>query len=170
MNLPVGIGNIGTQIYLVRGQKVMLDADLARLYQVPTKSLNLAVRRNPARFPSDFMFQLAKEEAGSLRFQSETSNGRGGRRYLPHVFTEQGIAMLSSVLKSDRAIQMNILIMRAFVKIREVLATHKDVVQKLAEIERIQHSHGAHIAGLWQEIEKLLKPPKQKRYRIGFPR
>lgn len=93
----------------------------------------------------------------------------GGRRYLPHVFTEQGIAMLSGVLKSARAIQMNILIMRAFVKIREVLATHKDVVQKLSEMERIQHQRGAHITGLWKAIERLMRPPKRAKYRIGFP-
>lgn len=162
------MGSIGTQIYLVRGQKIMLDADLAKLYRVATKSLNLAVRRNLARFPEDFMFQLTKQEAASLRFQFETSNGRGGSRYMPHVFTEQGIAMLSSVLKSSHAIQMNILIMRAFVKIREVLATHKDVVEKLSEIERIQHRHGAHIAGIWKEIEKLMQPPKRPKYRIGY--
>jgi hypothetical protein len=168
-NLPVPIEAIGTRIYMVRGQKVMLDSDLASLYKVPTKSLNLAVRRNLARFPEDFMFQLTKQEASSLRFQTETSNRRGGRRYIPHVFTEQGIAMLSSVLKSTRAIQVNIVIMRAFVKIREVLATHKDVVQKLSEIEKIQRTQGMHIAGLWKQIEKLMRPPKPSKYRIGFP-
>jgi len=148
----------------------MLDSDLANLYRVATKALNLAVRRNLIRFPDDFMFQLTDEEAESLRFQTETSNGRGGRRYAPYVFTEQGIAMLSSVLKSDRAIQMNILIMRAFVRIREVLATHKDVVRKLRDMEQIQATHGRHIAGLWKEIDKLLRPPKRRaKYKIGFP-
>jgi hypothetical protein len=109
----------------------MFDSDLAGFYHVPTKSLNLSVRRNMDRFPEDFMFPLTREEAGCLRFQSETSKGRGGRRYFPYVFAAQGVAMLSSVLKSKSAIQINIAIMRAFVKIRQVLATHKGVVRKL---------------------------------------
>src|SRR5690348_9652781 len=112
--LPVPVEMIERRIYLIRGQKVMLDSDLAELYQVLTKNLNLAVRRNTNRFPTDFMFQLTKEEAESLRLQFATSNvGRGGRRYLPYAFTEHGVAMLSSVLNSERAVQMNILIIRA---------------------------------------------------------
>jgi ORF6N domain len=114
----VAVAVIERRIYLIRTQKVMIDSDLAELYQVPTKSLNLAVRRNSMRFPADFMFQLSQAEADSLRFQTETSKtGRGGRRYLPSAFTEQGIAMLSSVLNSDRAVLVNIAIMRAFVKL-----------------------------------------------------
>src|SRR5947209_16317642 len=110
------------RIYLIHGQRVMLDADLAELYQVETRALIQAVKRNPERFPKDFMFQLTKEEAESLRSQIVISNvGRGGRRYLPYAFTEHGVAMLSSVLNSDRAVQMSILIVRAFVKLREVL-------------------------------------------------
>ena len=109
----------------------MLDADLAEVYQVLTKNLNLAVRRNAERFPRDFMFQLTKKESECLRLQFATSNaGRGGRRYLPKAFTELGVAMLSSVLNSPRAIKMNIIIMRAFVRLREALATHKDLAQK----------------------------------------
>ena len=116
--VPVEI--IERNIYLIRGQKVMLDSDLAKLYGVETFNLNKAVKRNISRFPQDFMFQLTKEEADSLRFQIGLSKaeGRGGRRYLPYAFTEQGVAMLSSVLRSDRAVQVNIAIMRAFVKLR----------------------------------------------------
>src|ERR1700730_9806367 len=126
--LPVPVELVERRIYLIRGQKVMLDADLAELYQVETKTLNRQVKRNADRFPEDFMFQLTAEEAESLRYQIGTSNeGRGGRRYLPYAFTEHGVAMLSSVLKSPRAVQMNILIIRAFVKLRELLANHKDL-------------------------------------------
>jgi len=124
-NLPVPVEVIERRIYLVRSQKVMLDADLAALYQVSTKAFNQAVRRNIERFPEDFMFQLTSEEARLLRSHFVTSNiGRGGNRYLPFVFTEHGVAMLSSVLKSKCAVQMNILIIRAFVKLREMFATH----------------------------------------------
>src|SRR5258708_27811391 len=124
--LPIPVELIARRIYRIRDEKVMLDSDLAELYQVLTKNLNLAVRRNRERFPADFMFQLTKEETESLRLQIATSNvGRGGRRYQPYAFTEHGVAMLSSVLRSDRAVQMNILIVRAFIKIRELLATSK---------------------------------------------
>jgi phage regulator Rha-like protein len=131
--VPVEV--IEKRILLIRGHKVMLDSDLAKLYQVPTKSLNLAVKRNADRFPEDFMFRLTKEEA-DLRFQIETSKKRGGRRYLPYAFTEQGVAMLSSVLNSTRAVQVNIAIMRTFVRLRQILATHKDVAEKLQAMER----------------------------------
>jgi hypothetical protein len=124
--VPVEI--IERKIYLIRGCKVMLDSDLAELYQVPTKVLNQAVRRNFDRFPSDFMFQLNEEELEGLRSQIVTSKvGRGGRRYTPYAFTEHGVAMLSSVLSSKRAVALNILIIRAFVRLREYLATHKDL-------------------------------------------
>lgn len=126
---------IERSILLLRGHKVMLDADLAVLYGVSTKRLNEQVRRNRSRFPDDFMFQLTAEEVRSLRSQFATSKpGRGGRRYAPLVFTEQGIAMLSTVLNSERAIQVNIEIMRAFVRLREMIATHKDLVQICAEM------------------------------------
>jgi hypothetical protein len=134
--VPVEI--IERKIYLVRGQKVMLDSDLAALYQVETFNLNKAVKRNLARFPEDFMFQLAKDDTKSLTFQFGISNptGRGGRRYLPYAFTEQGVAMLSSVLNSDRAIKVNIAIMRTFVHLRQYLATHQDLARKLEDVER----------------------------------
>ena len=130
------------KIYFVRGQKVMIDSDLAELYQVPTKALNLAIKRKKERFPGDFMFRITKVEAESLRFQSETSKkDRGGRRYLPYVFTEHGVAMLSSVLNSERAVQVNIAIIRTFIKLREILATHKELADRLATLERKYEEH-----------------------------
>ncbi len=124
--LAVPVALVERKIYFIRGQKVMMDSELAELYQVPTKSLNLAIKRKTQRFPDDFMFRLTKTEADSLRFQNETSKntGRGGRRYLPYVFTEHGVAMLSSVLNSERAVQVNIAIIRTFIKLREILSTH----------------------------------------------
>jgi len=167
--LPVSIESIERRIYLIRSQKVMLDSDLADLYQVPTKSLNLAVRRNADRFPEDFSFQLTKEEVSSLRFQFETSNkGRGGRRYLPHAFTEHGVAMLSSVLNSKRAVQVNILIIRAFVKLREMLSTHKDLARKLEELEKKYQAHDVQIKAVFDAIRKLIEQPVAPRRRIGF--
>jgi hypothetical protein len=165
--VPVEV--IERRIYLIRGQKVMLDADLAELYQVPTKSLNLAVRRNSTRFPGDFMFQLSQEEADSLRFQTETSKtGRGGRRYLPYVFTEQGIAMLSSVLNSDRAVLVNIAIMRAFVKLREIMSTHKDLAHKIDALEGKYAKHDQQIQIVFDAIKRLLQPPVSPKRRMGF--
>src|SRR4030066_1592436 len=124
---------IERKIYLIRGQKVMLDNDLAKLYKVETRTLIQAVKRNTERFPPDFMFQLTNQEVISLRSQFVISKtGRGGRRYLPYVFTEQGVAMLSSVLNSERAILVNIAIMRAFVKLREILSVNKELAHKLA--------------------------------------
>ncbi len=130
MNKLIPIERIENKIFLIRGQKVMLDIDLAKLYQVRTKELNKATARNPQRFPADFMFRLNKQEYQALRFHFGTSK-RGGRRYLPYAFTEQGIAMLSSVLKSNRAIQVNVAIMRTFVKLKRVLSTHKKLAQKI---------------------------------------
>lgn len=169
VGLPVPVELIERRIYLIRGHKVMLDADLAELYQVLTKNLNLAVRRNKGRFPVDFMFQLNEREAESLRLQIATSNvGRGGRRYLPYAFTEQGVAMLSSVLSSERAVQVNIAIVRAFVRLRELLSTHKDVANKLEQIERTQEEHGVHISAIWNAIQKLIEPPAKRKHTIGF--
>jgi hypothetical protein len=161
---------IERKIYLIRGCKVMLDSDLAELYQVPTKVLNQAVRRNFDRFPSDFMFQLNAEELENLRSQIVTSKvGSGGRRYMPYAFTEHGVAMLSSVLSSKRAVALNILIIRAFVRLREYLATHKDLAQKLEDIERTQHEHGANIEQIYGYIQQLLDPaPEPSKRRIGF--
>jgi hypothetical protein len=166
--LPVPIQLIERRIYLIRGQKVILDSDLAELYQVPTFRLNEAVKRNRGRFPKDFMFHLTKQEAGSLTSQNAMSKGRGGRRTFPYAFTEQGVAMLSSVLNSKRAIEVNIAIMRAFVKLREILATHKDVAHKLQEIDRTQKEHGTHISAIWKAIQKLIEQPATPNRRIGF--
>ena len=133
--IPVEI--IEKKILLIRGEKVMLDADLAELYEVETFNLNKAVKRNIDRFPQDFMFQLTKEEADSLRFQIGMSKkeGRGGRRYLPYAFTEQGVAMLSSVLNSERAVKVNVEIMRAFVRLRQMLASNAELARKLDALE-----------------------------------
>jgi hypothetical protein len=161
---------IERKIYLIRGCKVMLDSDLAELYQVPTKVLNQAMRRNADRFPSDFMFRLNEEELENLRSQTVTSNvGRGGRRYTPYAFTEHGVAMLSSVLSSKRAVALNILIIRAFVRLREYLATHKDLARQLENVERTQQEHGAHIEQIYGYIQQLLEPaPESSKRRIGF--
>lgn len=157
-------------ILLIRGQKVMLDSDLAELYGVPTKAFNQAVKRNAKRFPEDFMFQLIPEEAEALRSQFVTSNkGRGGRRYAPYAFTEQGVAMLSSVLNSDRAIEVHIAIMRAFVRLREILATHKDLAEKLVELERKLGEHDKKFQIVFDAIRQLMAPPpRPKKRRIGF--
>jgi hypothetical protein len=170
---------LGQRIRFLRGQKIMLDADLADLYRVPTFRLNEAVKRNQNRFPEDFMFQLSKEEASSLTSQIAMSNkGRGGRRTLPYAFTEHGVAMLSSVLNSERAVQMNILIVRVFVKLREVLATHRDLAHKMERLERTQKNHAAILSIVVQDIQDLekkvrrefknLSAPGRRKPRIGF--
>ncbi len=161
---------IEKKIYLIGGRKVMLDNELAILYGVRTKNLNKAVKRNRERFPEDFMFQLTHDEIGSLRFQIGTSKkGKGGRRYLPFVFTEQGVAMLSSVLQSHRAIQVNIAIMRAFVRLKTVLAAHKELVHKLNELERKIEKHDKDICAIFEAISQLMAPPPEPpKRRIGF--
>jgi hypothetical protein len=153
-------------IYLIRGEKVMLDRDLASLYEVETKVLNRAVRRNLQRFPLDFMFQLTAEEAEILRCQIGTSKkGRGGRRYLPYVFTEQGVAMLSSVLNSERAILVNIEIMRAFVKLRQMLASNTELARRLDELES---KYDKQFSVVFDAIRQLMSAPVRKRKEIGF--
>jgi ORF6N domain-containing protein len=162
-------------IRLMRRQRVMVDADLAELYGVETKALNRAVRRNLSRFPADFMFQLTRDESECLRGQIGTSSlrsqiatskaGRGGRRYRPYAFTEQGVAMLSSVLRSQRAVRVNIEIMRAFVKLRELLATHKDLARRLEALER---KFDAQFKVVFDAIRQLMTPPAPKTKRIGF--
>ncbi len=165
----VPIERIENKILLIRGQKVMLDADLAELYGVETKVLMQAVKRNISRFPHDFMFQLSEEEYALLRSQFVTSKrGRGGRRYAPYAFTEQGVAMLSSVLRSERAVQVNILIMRAFVKLRQILASHKDLARKLDEMEE---KYDAQFKVVFDAIRELMAPPGKKKKQvkhIGF--
>jgi phage regulator Rha-like protein len=157
---------IERKIYLIRGQKVMLDSDLAKLYGVTTKRLNEQVRRNLKRFPSDFMFQLSNEEAVSLRSQFATSK-RGGRRYLPYAFTEQGVAMLSTVLNSERAIEVNIQIMRAFVKLREIIASNKALAKRLDELES---KYDEQFKAVFDAIRELMTPPEPKKRKIGFRR
>ena len=150
---------------MIRGQKVMLDADLADLYGVETKALNRAVRRNIGRFPDDFMFQLTFDEAEHLRCQFGTSRW-GGRRYQPYAFTEQGVAMLSSVLRSERAVRVNIEIMRAFVQLRQMLASHADLARKLAALEK---NYDAQFKIVFDAIRELMSPPEPpKKRRIGF--
>lgn len=157
---------IERSILTIREQRVMLDADLARLYGVPTKALVQAVKRNLARFPEDFMFQLSAAEATALRSRTVTSNvGRGGRRYLPYVFTEQGVAMLSSILRSARAIQTNIAIMRAFVMLRGLFATHIDLARKLDALER---KYDAQFKVVFDAIHALMAPSPSPRRMIGF--
>jgi hypothetical protein len=161
---------IKSKIHEIRGHKVMLDFDLAELYEVQTKNLNLAVKRNLKRFPPDFMFQLTTNEWSALRLQIETSNGRGGTRYLPYAFTEQGVAMLSGILNSDKAIEINITIMRAFVFLRNYALTHKDLTEKLKKMER---KYNQKFSDIDAAINYLLQKDQeevsqQKRKRIGF--
>jgi hypothetical protein len=151
-------------IYIIRGEKVLLSPDLARLYDVETKVLNQAVRRNLARFPEDFMFQLTAEEMAILRSQIVTSSW-GGHRYRPYAFTEQGVAMLSSVLNSERAVQVNIEIMRAFVRLREFLTTHADLKGKLDSLEK---KYDQQFKAVFDAIRELMRPPTKTTRRIGF--
>jgi hypothetical protein len=157
-----------SKIYFIRNQKVMLDIDLAELYKVETKRLNEQVKRNIDRFPKDFMFQLTSNEWESLRSQIATSNeGRGGRRYAPLAFTEHGVLMLSSVLNSDRAIQVNIQIMRIYNKFKEMLLTHKDILLKLEQMERKVGRHNRNFKIVFNYLNELLNP-KIPRRKIGF--
>ncbi|MBL0183693.1 MAG: ORF6N domain-containing protein [Chitinophagaceae bacterium] len=157
------------KIYLIRGQKVMLDFDLAKLYSTEAKRLKGAVRRNIDRFPDDFMFQLTRDEYENLRTQIASSSW-GGSRYSPFAFTEQGVAMLSSVLNSPTAIDVNIQIIRVFTKMRALLLTHKDILLQLEKIERKMGSHDEQIALVFSYLKKLLNPPQPVRRRIGFRR
>jgi hypothetical protein len=157
---------IENRIHVVRGKRVMLDKDLSELYEVETKSLNLAVKRNRSRFPTDFMFQLTKAEARSLRFQFETSKrGRGGRRYLPYAFFQEGVAMLSSALNSERAIRVNVQIMRTFSKIRGMLSEHKELKKKIDEMEA-KYDHQFKV--VFRAIKRLIEPPRNYKKKIGF--
>jgi hypothetical protein len=150
---------VATKILFVRGRKVILDRDLAEMYGVKTKELNQAVQRNLERFPDDFMYQLTREEVANLKSQFVTSSW-GGTRKPPRVFTEQGVAMLSGLLNSKRAIQVNIAIMRAFVELRELLLTHKELAEKLEELERKYQLHETDIQAIFEVIKKLLEPPQ----------
>lgn len=159
---------IENKILLIRGKKVILDYHLAKMYGVGTRVLLQSVKRNSSRFPEDFMFKLDENEFSSLRSQIVTSN-RGGRRYLPYAFTEQGVAMLSSVLRYERAIQVNIAIMRAFVKLREILSTHKELALKLNQPEMRLERHDEEIQAIFRAIAELMAPPAQKpKHPLGF--
>lgn len=168
--LPLTATRIVQSILWLRGHKVLLDADLAELYGVETRVLVQAVKRNLERFPDDFMFQLTKQEFNYLRSQSVTSSlSHGGRRTLPYAFTEQGVAMLSSVLKSPQAIAVNIQIMRTFVKLRELLISNKELAKKLEELEHKLQSHDQAITGILNAIRELMTPPTPANKRsIGF--
>ncbi|MFH2202811.1 MAG: ORF6N domain-containing protein [Elusimicrobiota bacterium] len=157
-------------ILLIRGRRVMLDRDLAALYGVPTKQLNRAVKRHERRFPADFMFQMNPTEFKNWRCQFGTSNPRlkMGLRRRPYLFTEQGVAMLSSVLNSERAILVNITIMRAFVRIKETLFLHQGLSVKLKELERRIEGHDDHIRSIFDAIRELMAPDPKDRKRIGF--
>jgi hypothetical protein len=174
MQLAISEERIVNRIYPVRGKKVMLDRDLAALYDVETGALNRAVKRNYQRFPEDFMFQLTAEEFEALRFQNGISNarsqlgiskGRGGRRYLPYAFTEQGVAMLSSVLNSERAILVNIQIIRTFTKMREMLSHYRDLREK---IEALEKKYDSRFKVVFQALEQLLREEEKPKREIGF--
>ena len=175
MNTPqmtqlVPVERVERLIHLARGEKVLLDADLARLYGVTTGALNRAVKRNANRFPPDFMFQLTADEAINLKCQIGISSlvHGGRRRSLPYAFTEQGVAMLSSVLRSERAVQVNVAIMRAFVNLRRMLASNETLARKLAELERRLEGHDHAIKSLFDAIRQLAAPPAKPRGEIGF--
>jgi len=163
---------IVNKIYLIRGQKVMLDRDLASLYGVTTGNLNLAVKRNKERFPEDFMFQLAKDEFESLILQNAISKnpGRGGIRKLPNAFTEQGVSMLSGVLNSEIAVRVHVQIIRVFAKMKEMLLTHKDILLQLEKIEAKLTNHDEEIQLIFKYLKQLLNPPPLPGRKIGFRR
>ncbi len=156
---PVAL--VESPILMIRGHKGLLDSDLASLYQVETKALNRAVRRNQDRFPEDFMFQLTAAEVESLRCQFVTSNeNRGGRRYRPYAFTEQGIAMLSGVLTSKRAVEVNVAIMRTFVRLRQLLATHEELARRLDQLQWRQSEQDARVQYVFETIQNLIEAPR----------
>lgn len=160
---------IENKIFVIRDQRVMLDSDLASLYGVETKVLNQAVKRNRGRFPKDFVFQLTKEEDLNLRSQIVTSSlEHGGRRKLPYVFTEHGVAMLSAVLKSKQAVEMSLYIVRAFIKMRELLSTQKDVVYKIDKIIEVLESHDKQINSIQKTLDHMMDEPVEPKGKMGF--
>jgi len=179
MKLALKPENLAQLVFLIRGEKAMLDVDLAKLYGVSTKALNQGFRRNKQRFPSDFAFQLSKEEfdhlrsqivttspaIGNLRSQIVTSSLHGGRRYRPYAFTEQGVAMLSSVLRSVRAVEVNIAIMRTFVQLRRLMDTNRDLARK---IEALEKKYDEQFAEVFAAIKELIAPPAAPKRQIGF--
>lgn len=171
-NSIIPIEVVTQRIFFIRGVKVMLDSDLAELYEISTKVLNQAVKRNLGRFPSGFMFRINTEEMKSLNRSQFVTGSQKHRedKYLPYAFTEHGVAMLSSVLRSPRAVQMNILIVRAFIKIREILASNKDLAGKIEELQREQKLQNKHINSIYSILEKLITEPVKSNNPIGFKR
>ena len=166
MNMPIP-AVINKKIWLIRGKKVLLDKDLAMLYRVEIKRLMESIKRHKSRFPEDFMFQLNPQEYENLRSQIATSSW-GGRRYLPYVFTEQGVAMLSSVLHSERAIQVNIAIMRAFVQLKEMISNHQELSKRLDKLEKKLAAHDTDIRTVFETIRELMSGPAKPKRQIGF--
>jgi hypothetical protein len=163
------VPSIENRIFLVRGQKVLIDYDLAALYAVEVRALNQAVKRNKKRFPSDFIFRLTVKENEELKSQTVTSkNSRGGRRHLPYAFTEHGAIMAASVLNSPRAVEMSVFVVRAFVRLRETLASHKALAAKFAELEQRLETHDKAIEEIIDAIRALMTPPEKPVRRIGF--
>lgn len=161
--------SVDSRILVVRQQKVILDTDLAELYDVPVKRLNEQVKRNRERFPSDFMFQLTTEDQESLRSQNATSkSGRGGRRYAPYAFTEHGAIMAATVLNSERAVEMSVFVVRAFVRLREMLATNEKLAAKIDELEQRLDTHDASIQDLIEAIRQMMLPEPATGRKIGF--
>ncbi|MEO5998608.1 MAG: ORF6N domain-containing protein [Chitinophagaceae bacterium] len=168
----LGVANeiIINKIYIVRKQKVMIDRDLAELYGVETKVLKQAVRRNMERFPKDFMFEMTKKEFKNWRSQFVTSNegNKMGLRYAPFCFTEQGVTMLSCILNSERAVAVNIHVVRAFTKLREMIISHKDILLQLGRLEKKLSEHDGDIQLIFNALKQLINPPNPPRERIGF--
>jgi len=164
------VAEIERSIHIIRGQRVMLDVDLAALYGVTTKRLNEQVARNQDRFPADFAYKLTQQEFMTLRSQIATSKtkGRGGRRYLPFAFTEQGVAMLSSVLNSPTAVRVNIEIMRTFVRLRRLMATPGELVEQITKLAETVQLHDRDIKLISQVLQQMMEPPTEPRRRIGF--
>jgi hypothetical protein len=161
--------SVASRILFLRHQRIILDADLAELYGVPVRQLNQQVKRNSERFPSDFVFQVTAKESQILRSQTVISRGEhGGRRYLPHAFTEHGAIMAATVLNSVRAIQMSVFVVRAFVRLREMLAANRQLAAKIDELENRLEIHDGAIQELFQAIKALMLPPKTPRRKIGF--
>ena len=170
MDVTVPMEAVKSKIYLIRGQKVLLDSDLAVLYGVETGRLNEQVRRNIGRFPADFMFQLEDQEVAGLRSQFAILKGERGahRKYTPYVFTEQGIAMLSSVLKSDSAVQVNIAIMRAFVQMRELAASNRELSRRIDDLEKKHARHDQQFVAVFEAIREMVAPAEKQGRKIGF--
>ena len=162
------LDTIEERIHTIRGHRVLLDSDLATLYGVTTKALNQAVNRNAGRFPEDFMFQLTDKEAASLRSQSVTLKRGQHRKYLPRAFTQEGVAMLSGVLRSERAIEVNVAIMRTFVRLRRMVLVNAELAAKLMEMEGQLEDHGEAIHSIIETLSRLMQEPEKPRRRIGF--